>query len=52
MSREARDRLSVVLKQINEIMQDVGPKLIKLGHLRSEMDLLVKEIEGHEQKRD
>ena len=47
MSREAQDRLQVVVKQINEILQDVGPKLIKLTHLRTEMELLTKEIESH-----
>lgn len=36
----------MVIKEIDKIVQDVGPKLIKLGHLRNEMKTLLDEVEA------
>lgn len=44
---ESERRLQVVIKEIDKIVQDVGPKLIKLGHLRNEMKVLLDEVEGN-----
>lgn len=43
---QSEERLKVVIVEIDKIVQDVGPKLIKLGHLRNEMKLLLDEVEG------
>lgn len=45
----AEQRLQNLIKEIDEIVQDVGPKMIKLGHLRNEMRVLLEEVEGDEQ---
>jgi hypothetical protein len=43
---QSEQRLQAVILEVDKIVQDVGPKLIKLGHLRSEMKMLLDEVEG------
>lgn len=48
----SEQRLRVLIKEIDGIVQDIAPKMIKLGHLRSEMRLLLDEIEGQKDEQE
>ena len=47
---ELRTRLEKVAETIEDLTKQVGPLLIRIGHLRNEGDLLIKELEARKQK--
>lgn len=47
---EDRDRLAKIAVEMDSLTRDVGPKLIRLAHLRTEARAIIKELEGVVQK--
>ena len=44
MSKERAERLRVVATEIDSIIRDIGPKMIRLAHLREESKRILEEL--------
>lgn len=45
MDQERAERLRIVVTEMDSIMRDVGPKWIRLAHLRKEAQQIIAELE-------
>jgi hypothetical protein len=46
MDQERADRLRVIAIEMDSIVRDIGPKWIRLAHLRKEAHQIIAEAEG------
>lgn len=44
--RERSARLKVVIGEIDAIMREIGPKMVRMSHLRKEVRSIVEELRG------
>jgi hypothetical protein len=45
MDRERADRLRVIAVEMDALVRDLGPKWIRLAHLRKEAHQIIEELE-------
>jgi hypothetical protein len=50
MSTEREERLRVVMIQMDQIVREIGPKWIKLSHLREESQKIIEELQKNVEK--
>lgn len=48
MNSERQERLKKIIIEIDSIIKEIGPKWIKLAHLRSEAKSIVEELSNEE----
>lgn len=45
MDRERAERLKVIAVEMDSLVREIGPKWIRLAHLRKEAEGIIKELE-------
>lgn len=41
---EMRDRAKVILDRIDSLLREIGPKILEIGRLRAEIEMIVQEL--------
>lgn len=48
--RERTERLKTIAIEMDKIVRDIGPKWIKLAHLRNESRQIIEELKGAQEQ--